>query len=375
LVSYLNFEHGRLVITVARDLPGLMKIAHKLQSKVTDAFGPVVEVIMEHVKHEWWLKLHESTTTVGLNKGEEVPECQVTDIPDGIRDSPYKRSALPSLEVLLLWDDVSGTTRGHCLFTLAHPNVPSMDEVDGIYAEIEPYFAKRCLIVNLRLTAPVRGEFEEIARDDPQRPPHETHVGPNVGLTVLACHADGFVREQAAVTQAMECKPIAFHGISDDDGKVKLCFLPAAVNKVQVAETESFHGSEMILPQEKVASLHDGPTVLTVELTPKAVAAVTVHVFEMPAKLPPAEHTDGIIDWSEEKRDPLILASVLVKPMKDGAAAIQLQHIGDGVFKANGGVAEGFISFETSCTGYQKDERSVMLLVGENEFYVPLRKA
>merc|ERR1719188_2315856 len=96
------FEHGRLVLTVARDVAGMMKVGHKLQSKVNEQLGAVVEVIMEHVKHEMWAKLHDTTQTVGLYKGNEVPDCQVTDIPAGIREHPYKREHLPTLEVLLL---------------------------------------------------------------------------------------------------------------------------------------------------------------------------------------------------------------------------------------------------------------------------------
>merc|ERR1719215_1083651 len=91
------FEHGRLLVTVARDVAGTMKVAHKLQSRLNESLGAVVEVIFEHVKHELWSRLHEATATVGLHKGPEVPECQVTQIPEGIRQNPYQRERLPTL--------------------------------------------------------------------------------------------------------------------------------------------------------------------------------------------------------------------------------------------------------------------------------------
>merc|ERR1712216_28613 len=115
---------------------------------------------------------------------------------------------------------------------------------------------------------------------------------------------------------------------------------------------------------------------MKIDLTPKAVAATTVHVFAMPETLPPAEDTDGIIDWAAEVRTPLPAASVAVTPLKDGAASIALAHVGDGDFiAANGGLPEGCVSIVIDCQGYVQEERTVMLLVGANDFYVPLKQA
>jgi hypothetical protein len=370
--SQTYFAHSRMVITVARDLTGVMKVAHKLQAKVHGCFGAVCEVFMEHVKQEMWMKLHETTTSMGMTKGPEVSETQVTYIPEGIRVHPYKREHLPTLEALLLWEDASGITRGQCLYSIAHPQLPCLDQVDEIFALIEPYFAKRWLHVELRLAPPVKGDFEEVDPDCS----HDTYAGPNIDVCVLACHAYGFARDEHpdCVANVRQCQPLTFRGVTDDAGRAKLCFLPAEVNKVQVAETERFYGCETLLPKGKVSNLEDGPTVVKVELTPKALAGVTLHVFAMPAKLPSAEETDGIIDWAAEDREGLTRAAVDVTPLKDGAASFPLQHIAEGTFIAQGGLPEGCVSISIQCPGYVTEERTVMLLVGTNEFYVPLRK-
>ncbi|CAK0797508.1 unnamed protein product, partial [Prorocentrum cordatum] len=99
------FEHGRLVVTVARDLTGCMKVAHKIISKCQERFGAMVDVVTEHVKHESWVKLHEHSKQAKMAHGAEVPEYQVTKIPDGIRIPPYARESLPTLEFLLLWEE------------------------------------------------------------------------------------------------------------------------------------------------------------------------------------------------------------------------------------------------------------------------------
>jgi len=373
------FENGRLVVTIARDIPGVMKVAHKLQGKINESFGAMVEVIVEHVKLEWWTKLHESSTMVGLRKGDEVPECQVTHIPDGIRVPPYKRDAMPTLEVLLLWDDKSRTTRGKTLYTLVHPQVPSLEQVGEIFAELEPYFAKRWVCVELCMAPPVKGEFEDIDREaaGEEAPVHDPHVGGGVAVSLLACHANGFARNTAETGAAhvRSCKPMVFEGTSDDSGRAKVCFLPAEVNKIQVAETERFHFAETMLTKAAIRPIEEGLTVVKVHLQPKALAAVCVHVFEMPSRLPPADATDGVIDWAEEERLALPDASVEVQAFKEGVPALQLRHTGDGIFVADGGLPEGCVSLTTSCPGYEAEEQAVMLLVGTNDFFVPLRKA
>eukprot|EP00933_Yihiella_yeosuensis_P083447 TRINITY_DN97668_c0_g1_i1.p1 TRINITY_DN97668_c0_g1~~TRINITY_DN97668_c0_g1_i1.p1 ORF type:complete len:430 (+),score=88.64 TRINITY_DN97668_c0_g1_i1:93-1292(+) len=373
------FDHGRLVFTVARDIPGVMKVAHRLHAKTTETVGAMVEVIMEHVKHEYWLKLHESVSNVGLQKGHEVPDCQVTDIPDGIRQHPYRRDHLPTLEVLLLWTDIAtGVTKGRVLYSCAHPEVPSLDAVDDIFSQIEPYFAKRWLHVQLCLDAPVKGEFEDA--ETQALTPESLHVGAGVGVTLLACHPHGFASGQysdggAAAAHVSQCKPMSFKAVTDDAGQAKICFLPAAVNKIQISETDRFHGSEVSLMGTDIKSMDQGSTKVTVNLTPKALAMAVVHVFEMPRTLPQSEDTDGIIDWAAEERTPLPAATVQMRMMKDGAVPTALKYSGNGddFIVEEGGLAEGCLNLEVSCPGYEAEERALMLLVGPNEFYVPLK--
>lgn len=370
------FENGRVLITVARDIAGLMKVAHRLQAKVHEDFGTVVEVILEHVKHEWWLKLHETTSTMGLHKGPEIHDAQVTHIPEGIRVHPYKREHMPTLEVLLLWEDISGATRGHCLYTVAHPDVPRLDEVEAIFAEISPYFAKRWICVNLRLAPPMKGDFEAAHQDLDPETPHDPNAGAGLNVTILACHPFGFARDQVdGIAHVAHCQPMVFKGITDDKGTAKICFLPAEVNKVQVAETERFYGTEVVLPGSQVRHVDVGPAQLTVELATKATASVTVHVFVQPRNLPNADETDGIIDWAAEKRDSLPGATVEITPQKEGAITVPMRHLGDGVFYVQeGSLPEGHVEVFVECQGFLAEERFVMLLAGENEFYVPMRR-
>lgn len=68
-------------------------------------------------------------------------------------------------------------------------------------------------------------------------------------------------------------------------------------------------------------------------------------------------------------------ASVVVTPLKEGSANIALTHTGGGDFVApDGGLPEGCVSIVIECPGYEKEERTIMLLVGANDFYVPLKK-
>jgi hypothetical protein len=369
------FAHSRMVITVARDLTGVMKVAHKLQSKVHGCFGAVCEVFMEHVKQEMWMKLHETTSSMGMTKGPEVPDVQVTFIPEGIRVHPYKREHLPTLEALLLWEDSYGVTKGHCLYSISHPDLPSIEQVDEIFGAIEPWFAKRWLIIELRLARPMKLGFDEAVPDDTAA--HDPFVGGGVDVTVLACHPYGFARDVhvAQVADVRQCLPLAFTGVTDDSGRSRICFLPAEMNKIQIAETDRFHGTEVVLQRPNMSKLEDGPTTLTVELTPKALTSTIVHVFAMPAKLPSSEETDGIIDWSSEARDGLENAAVTLTPLNEGASTIRLTHICDGTFVATGAaIPEGCVSISIECPGYLSEERTVMLLVGANAFYVPMRE-
>lgn len=336
-----------------------------------ESFGCVVEVVMEHVKHAWWTKLHEATTTMGLDKGDASQDGAVTDIPEGIRTHPYKRDLFPTLEVLLIWTNSAGIAKGHCLSSTTFPDAPGDADVDRIFGEIEPFFAKRWLTVQLKLAAPIRGEFEAL-EEGADASPHDDHVGAGAVVTVLACHALGFAREKAeGVAHVAECRPMTFQGTSDTSGLAKICFLPADVNKLQVSETDTFHGFECMIPKASINTPDKGPTVVPIELTPKALAGLIVHTFAMPAKMPEAD--DGIIDWASEERAVLEEATVEVLPMKDGAASIAAKPMGGGAYELSG-LPEGCVTLTVTCPGFAAEERTVMLLVGGNEFYVPLNK-
>jgi len=328
------FEHGRLVMTVARDIPGAMKVAHKLQSRLHEALGSVIEIIFEHVKHEMWARLHEATNVTGLHKGGEVPECQVTNIPEGIRQSPYQREHLPTLELPFLWEDAAGQTQGHCLFSMAHPAAPALEQVDDIFREVEMYFVKRWVVVELVLGPPIRGSFEEEEALSEANTGHNAHVGGGVGVTLLSCHAYGFAGDQGdtLAPHVRHCQPLAFKGMTDDAGRAKICFLPAEVNKIQVAETERFHGAEVTLTRREVRPLEQGPTPVLVKLQPKALASVVVHVFAMPRQLPRCDETDGIIDWASEEREPIVDAMVEVTALDNGSEARKMRHTNFGVY-------------------------------------------
>jgi len=311
-----------------------------------------------------------------------MPECQVTQIPEGIRLNPYQRDQMPTLEVLLLWEDSRRITRGQCLYTMAHPECPTVDQVDQIFAEIEPYFAKRWVWVQLRMGPAVKGAFEDDLTGEgltAARPPDDdSYVGAGVGVTILACHAYGFAREQAegSAPHVRHCQPLVFRGISDDAGVARICFLPAEINKIQVAETERFHGTEVSLPRADVRDLDHGPTEVEVKLTPKELAAVAVHVFAMPARRPKANE-DGIVDWAAEDREPVPGAMVAVEQLKDGEANIDLisPDGGETFVAEDGGLPEGCVTIVVRCPGFETEERAVVLLVGFNEFYVPLHPA
>lgn len=375
------FEQGRLVITVARDLPGVTKVGVKLQSRITERYGAIVEVFMEYVKHALWVKLHEATTVIGVQKGEEDPSAAVTAVPEGVRQHPYKRPQMPTLEVLLLWEDKTGTTRGHCLFSAGYPDVLGENDVDRVFAEIQPFFAKRWITVQLKLAAPIRGEFEE--PDDAEKPLHDTHVGAGALVTIVACHAVGHALQADGIPRraehVAECRPMCFKSVTDDAGVAKLCFLPAEVNRLQVGETDSFRGYDGALPSSVLSGLDQGPTVIAVELTPKAIAGLVVQVFALPATIPVDEDSallqDGIIDWENEDKEMLAAASVDVTPLEAGANTVPAMRRGeDGVFELCG-LPEGCVTMAIHCPGYVSEEKTMMLLAGANAFYVPLKAA
>mmetsp|Transcript_11838 Transcript_11838/g.21599 ORF Transcript_11838/g.21599 Transcript_11838/m.21599 type:complete len:411 (-) Transcript_11838:36-1268(-) len=381
------FEHIRVLLTVARDVSGVMKVGHRLQAKLHEEFGSMVEVCMEHVKFEWWSKLHDTTNTMGVQKGSETPESQVTYIPDGVRTHPYKRDALPTLEVLLLWEDRSGATRGHQVYSMNYPDAPALEQVEAIFDMITPYFAKRWLHIEL-CVAP-RPQLTDItaataAPDAADEQPEDNAcegmqaTAAGMAITVLACHALGFARNQSSsgIAHVTQCQPMSVRSVADDSGKAKICFLPADINKVQVAETEKFYGTEVQLLKEKMRPMGEGPTVLKVELVPKAAATLTVHVFVMPAILPSTQETDGIVDWAAEAREPLPAAEVEVTPLKEGAVAQKLAYLeADAFVPGDGSYPEGFISFAIRCPGYLDEEHTLMILEGDNDFYFPLRRS
>merc|ERR1711871_1207045 len=110
-------------------------------------------------------------------------------------------------------------------------------------------------------------------------------MGGGVEVLVLSMHPFGFASNGAAAHVA-SCQPVEFRAITRDDGKATMCFLPAQINKVRVAETEAFYAREVALSLENVRQVHEGHTMLTVELTPKSMSTISVHVFEMPATPP-----------------------------------------------------------------------------------------
>lgn len=366
------FEQGRVVLTAVRDIAGVMKVAHRLQSKVNERFGAVVEVIMEHIKFSLWSQLHESATSAGILKGEEVPQYQVTHIPEGVRVHPYRRDALPTLEVLLLWDDASKKTCGRCLYSMTHPELPTLDKVDEIFALIEPYFALRWVFVQLHLSKPISGEFEAEGPAD-EVPPAE--AGGGFSVTVLACHPYGFASEENSERPAsvQECQPLQFEGVTDETGLAKVCFLPAAVNKIIVPETARFYGTEVLVTKSALKELHEGHTPIEVELTPKALATVKVNVFVLPKSLPNSDADDGLIDWSAEDRAAITNATVQLQGLQ-GRAVVSLHHVGDGLYiDQDGDLPEGSASLCISCPGFESEDQALILLMGENEFWVPLR--
>lgn len=370
------FDEGSLIITVARDIPGVMKVAHKLQTKVLAAFGKMLggEVHMEHIKHQFWNQLHDASTNTGLDKGQEVlDQPGAVQVPEGIRDHPYQRPHVPVLEVLLLWKDPSGKTCGHCLSSTAYPEKVTEASIDKIFTEIEPFFAKRWLKINLKLGPPLKGEFEDEDAEDPTKPPPETLVGAGSQVEVLACHASGFAREPTqGVAHVTKCEPMIFKGVSDDAGVVKICFLPAEVNKIRVKETKLFHSTEIVLKASDVDPL--GSTEVTCELTPKATASLKVNVFAMPAKLPASQEADGQIDWASEDCEALTGASVEITPHMDGAVTSTMQAgTSDGRFELFY-LPEGYFDMVVKCPGYAAETKTVNLLVGENELYQPLKK-
>jgi len=199
-----------------------------------------------------------------------------------------------------------------------------------------------------------------------------------VAVTILACHPLGFAREQGdkAAMHVASCQPIAFRGVTDEAGRAKICFLPAEINKIRVDDTDGFHGSELTLRNGDVKGLAEGSTAVSMSLTPKARASVTVYVFAMPRKLPSSDETDGIIDWAAEERDALPDARAEIAMLKDGDAPVALRGDGAGTFIVeDGGLPEGCVELVVRCPGYEDEERPIMLLVGMNEFYIPLRKA
>lgn len=373
------FEHGRLILTVARDVPGVMKVAHKLQNRINETLGSVVEVIVEHVKHEFWSRLHEASANVGLYKGAEVPECQVTHIPDGIRVNPYQRENLPTFEVLLLWEDTTSVTRGHILYSARHPEHPNIEDLGEIYSQIEQYFVKRWIIVELSSGLPFADNLDDAEQFEQEdaRAPIDSHIGAGVGVTILACHAYGFARGKPdCIAHVRNCQPLAFRSVSDESGRAKLCFLPADINKIHVAETDRFHSTEVMLPKANIVGLDKGPTIIPVKLAPKALASVRVHVFAMPSVMPTCEFGDGVVDWAAEERVPVQGASVRVNRMADSDASLQLAPGDDGsTFVAQEGLPEGAVDITVECPGYEIEERPTVLLVGTNEFYVPVRRS
>lgn len=229
--------------------------------------------------------------------------------------------------------------------------------------------------MELKLGKPIRGEFEEPDPNDLEEV-DSTFVGADVTVAVLALHPFGHATNvpNGAVANVSQCVPISFFGLTDDAGIAKLCFIPADINKIQVSETERFHGLDRQILKTEMADVTKRSTDITLTLTPKAQAAVTVHVFALPETLPESDDT-GLIDWSAESRQALPRASVELTEQKDGGIPYQMDHVGEGRFVVGPEAqAEGFVCLKVTCEGYKSEERFVMLLVGSNEFYIPLQR-
>ena len=120
---------------------------------------------------------------------------------------------------------MSSTVRGRCLYSLLHPEVPSLEQVDDVFKAIEPYFAKRWLKIQLAWDAPAAGDFAS--------PPDITGSLAHQEVTVLACHPRGFASEKESAVHVSQCQPLSFKATTDEAGQAQVCFLPAKLNKVQ----------------------------------------------------------------------------------------------------------------------------------------------
>lgn len=177
---------------------------------------------------------------------------------------------------------------------------------------------------------------------------------------------------------------MVFSGISDGQGMVKFSFLPAAVNRIRVFESDFFCSKEEELPVAKMTPPGKGVTHVALELVPKAQASVLVRVFVMPVSIPKeADDADGgFVDWSlcDEPLEPLSQAVVELLPFDEETGSTQAPVLlrkdtddadQSGTFES-GLVQEGAVELSVRCEGYKPHRQPLLLLVGENRFNVPM---
>lgn len=120
---------------------------------------------------------------------------------------------------------MTSAVRGRCLYSLPHPEVPTLEQVDDVFGAIEPYFAKRWLKIQLAWDTPAAGDFAS--------PLDITGSLADQEVTVLACHPRGFASSAESAVHVSQCQPLSFKATTDQAGQAQVCFLPAALNKVQ----------------------------------------------------------------------------------------------------------------------------------------------
>lgn len=403
------FERGELVITAVRDLQGVAKVAHKVQSRLLSEFGDVVEVKPEFIKEEEYRKPKFRDVAAEQVDCRELELPNICSIPEGARIHPYLRPRLPTLEILLLWRcQETGAMRSHTVLGMEYPNVPKDEDVPRIFAEVEPYFKKRWIHIELRMGGALiegpneasqaaeeqgAGEATETAATGGEGNNGDGNNGDSDGSTaasaglaveVLACHPVGFAKDSGGfgddpATPVNQCDPLVFRGISDDRGVVKICVLPAPMNKVRVPECDNYYSGYRELPLASLTAMGQGVTKVPLILAPKAEASVKVKVFVRPPMIPIeadiGDSENACVDWEMCERAPLTEASVSLQPFDAPVVSIILTQEdpeNDPGTYVISSLTEGMADLTVSCPGYQPCTQPLMILVGENVFYIPL---
>jgi len=425
------FERGELVITAVRDLQGVAKVAHKLQSRLLSAFGDVVEVKPEFIKEEEWRKPKFAQTThevqleatspragggtqqegplspSSFNESRELELPNICNIPENARVHPYLRPRLPTLEILLLWRcPETNQPKSHPVLLMEYPSLPKEEDLDRIFEEVAPYFQKRWVWVELRMGEAfpgfeANGEAGEeaispAANGDGGNAEAEgvnvvgvedenwTPAGTGLGVEVLACHPVGFAKDTGGfgdkAKPVEQCDPLVFRGTSDARGVVKICVLPALENKVWVPESEKFYSGYVKMPKASMTPMGKGVTKVPLTLVPKAQASMKVKVFVKPPLIPiEADIGDAetaCVDWEMVyDREALTEAEVSMHPLDDPSNTMTLeQDPGEPGSYLLPSLAEGMVELHVKCPGYKQCTQALMILTGENTFYMPLSR-